>query len=249
MHSELMPSVSSRIRILRALVVETEKELRQLLRLHLELTGFEIDEASDGRAGLERVRAAAYSLIVLDVDLPSLDGLTLCRAIRTHGPNLDAGILVLGSRSTESDKVAAFASGADDYVTKPFGLRELLARVGALMRRNRRDVTQSEPSDSTATLSLDVARRQAVVRGRRVELTKQEFDVLHQLAARPGTVFSRAVLLRNVWSDDAQASERTVDVAISRLRRKIETNPHDPEIILTAWGVGYKFAADGEVGS
>jgi two-component system, OmpR family, alkaline phosphatase synthesis response regulator PhoP len=246
--SELIPSVPTRPRVLKALVIEADKELRQLLRLHLELTGFEIDEASDGRTGLERVRTTGYSLIVLDVDLPGVDGLALCRVIRASGPNLDAGVLLVASRNSESDKVAGFTSGADDYVTKPFGLRELLARVGAIMRRTRRDATQPDHSSfSSATLSLDVARRQAVVRGRRVELTRQEFDVLHQLAARPGTVFSRAMLLRNVWSGDARASERTVDVAISRLRRKIETNPHNPELILTAWGLGYKFAADREI--
>jgi DNA-binding response OmpR family regulator len=238
-----MSPVATRNPHLRALVVESEKDVRQLLRLHLELAGFEIDEATDGRVGLDRLRAAPYSLIVLAVELPNIDGLTLCRAARSQGPNLNAAILVLASRNTEADKVDGFASGADDYVTKPFSVRELLARIGAIMRRSRRDAAQPEtPPGSSARLSLDVARRQAVVRGRRVELTKQEFEVLQQLAARPGMVFSRTVLLRSVWSDDAQASERTVDVAISRLRRKIESDPRDPELILTAWGVGYKFA-------
>jgi len=229
----------------RGLIVEAEKPVRQLLRLHLELAGFEIVEAGDGRVALDRLRATAYDLVILEVELPSVDGLTLCRAARTNGPNVDTAILLLTARSTESDKVVGLSSGADDYVTKPFGVREVLARVGAILRRSRREPRPPEPSpESNGRLALDAARREAFVRGRRVELTRQEFDVLQQLAARPGMVFSRAVLLRNVWSDDARASERTVDVAISRLRRKIEFNPHDPELILTAWGVGYKFAAD-----
>jgi DNA-binding response OmpR family regulator len=242
-----MPAVATRNPHLRALVVESEKDVRQLLRLHLELAGFDVDDATDGRVGLDRLRTTPYGLLVLAVELPSIDGLTLCRAARAQGPNHNAAVLVLASRNTETDKVEGFASGADDYVTKPFSVRELLARIGAIMRRNRRDAAQAETQpDSSAKLSLDVARRQAVVRGRRVELTKQEFEVLRQLAARPGMVFSRTVLLRSVWSDDAQASERTVDVAISRLRRKIESDPRDPELILTAWGIGYKFAGEGE---
>jgi DNA-binding response OmpR family regulator len=228
-----------------ALVVEPDAAVRHLLRLHLELGGFQVHEARDGRAGLERLRARPFDVVVLSDDPPGIDGLTLCRAIRAQGPNRGTAIVLLSTRTGESDKVTGLASGADDYVTKPFGVRELLARLAALLRRTRdRPAAVEDRQLLDARISLDLSRREAFVRGRRVALTRQEFDVLHHLAARPGMVFSRRALLLHVWNDDRRASERTVDVAISRLRRKIECNPRDPEVILTAWGVGYKFAAD-----
>jgi len=176
--------------------------------------------------------------------LPGLDGVTLCGAIRAAGPNKATPILMLTARDTESDRVMGLESGADDYMTKPFGVRELMARVKAITRRHQR---RDQISSRAATvmrreLSLDHDRRAVVVRGEPVELTKQEFDLLYLLAARPGIVFSRAALLQNVWSGDTYVTERTVDTMISRLRRKIERDPQDPELILTAWGVGYKFA-------
>ena len=227
----------------RALVVETDPPVRQLLRTHLELAGFSVEDVTDGRVALERLRGVPYDVIILDAVVPNLDGVSLCRAARTAGPNGNAGILMLSGRNTESDRVLGLSSGADDYVLKPFGIRELLARVAAILRRAERAGQGAPPAapHHAGPLSLDLARRQAYVRGRRVDLTRQEFDVLHQLSARPGMVFSRAALLEHVWSQDSQASLRTVDVAISRLRRKIEFNPHNPQLILTAWGVGYKF--------
>ena len=227
----------------RALVVETEPAVRQLLRTHLELAGFHLEEAIDGRVALERLRTVPYDVIILEAAMPNLDGVTLCRAAPTGGPNGNAGILMLSARNTESERVLGLSSGADDYVLKPFGIREFLARITAILRRAERTgpgAGRAAPQHA-GPLSLDVARRQAYVRGHRVDLTRQEFDVLHQLSARPGMVFSRATLLEHVWSQDSQASLRTVDVAISRLRRKIEFNPHNPQLILTAWGVGYKF--------
>jgi DNA-binding response OmpR family regulator len=154
-------------------------------------------------------------------------------------------ILMLTARDTESDKVVGLDSGADDYVTKPFGVRELLARVGALLRRNRPPAAHAgQPASrrvGSRDLALDADRREALVRGESVELTKQEFDLLYLLAERPGIVFSRAALLAKVWHGDTYVTERTVDTVVSRLRRKIERDPQDPELILTAWGVGYKF--------
>jgi DNA-binding response OmpR family regulator len=229
---------------LRALVVEDELPVRELLRLHLELAGFDVEESADGRDALRRVRESAFNLVILDVMLPGLDGVSLCRAIRAGGPNASAPILMLTARDTESDKVLGLESGADDYLTKPFGIRELLARVGAITRRHARNVEGSTPArqrTSAAHVQLDPERREAVVRGTTVELTRQEFDLLYQLVRRPGIVYSRAALLQNVWSDDTYVTERTVDTVISRLRRKIERDPQDPELILTAWGVGYKF--------
>jgi DNA-binding response OmpR family regulator len=228
----------------RALVVEDELAIRELLRLHLQLGGFELDEVGDGRMALDRARETPFDVILLDVMLPGLDGVTLCGAIRAAGPNKATPILMLTARDTESDKVMGLESGADDYMTKPFGVRELMARVKAITRRHQR----REQTPNTAgtvirrELSLDHDRRMVVVRGDPVEVTKQEFDLLYLLAARPGIVFSRAALLQNVWSGDTYVTERTVDTMISRLRRKIERDPQDPELILTAWGVGYKFA-------
>lgn len=227
-----------------ALVVEDERHIRELLRLHLELAGFELEEVGDGRSALDRARATRVDLIILDVMLPGLDGVTVCRAIRSSGPNVATPILMLTARDGESDKVLGLESGADDYLTKPFGIRELLARIGAIMRRHRRE--ESDPASARAVqsrhVSLDRDRRQAVIRGENVELTKQEFELLYLLAGRPGIVFSRTALLQQVWSGDTYVTDRTIDAVISRLRRKIERDPQDPELILTAWGVGYKFA-------
>jgi DNA-binding response OmpR family regulator len=146
----------------------------------------------------------------------------------------------------ESDTVLGLESGADDYLTKPFGVRELMARVLAVTRKHGRDRRAEEALAPTVLaaggLSLDRERRQLTVRGSSVELTRQEFDLLYLLASRRGIVFSRAALLRQVWHEDTYVTERTVDAVISRLRRKIEHDPHDPELLLTAWGVGYKFA-------
>ena len=226
----------------RALLVESEAAVRQLIRTHLELAGFALEEVADGRVALERLRAVPYDVIILDALVPSLDGVTLCRAARTGGPNGNAAIVMVSARNTESERVLGLSSGADDYVTKPFGIRELLARIAAILRRAERAHAPSAAAPHRAgPLSLDLARRQAYVRGNRVELTRQEFDVLHQLSTRPGIVLSRASLLEHAWSHDSQASLRTVDVAISRLRRKIEFNPHNPQLIVTAWGIGYKF--------
>jgi DNA-binding response OmpR family regulator len=229
----------------RVLIVEDERPIRELLRLHLGLAGFAIDETGDGHDALTRARAERFDLLILDVMLPGLDGVSLCRALRVSGPNTDTPILMVTARDGESDKVLGLESGADDYVTKPFGVREIVARVGAIMRRSARGADRAPAADAryvgSRDVSLDRDKRQATVRGHAVELTKQEFDLLSQLAARPGIVFSRAALLQNVWSDDTYVTERTVDTVISRLRRKIERDPQDPELILTAWGVGYKF--------
>jgi DNA-binding response OmpR family regulator len=231
----------------RALVVEDEPSVRELLRLHLELTGFEVEEIGEGKAALRRARETAFDLLILDVMLPGLDGVSVCRAVRAGGANTDTPILMVTAKDAESDKVIGLESGADDYLAKPFGIREFLARVGAIMRRHRRAGERSDTSAraAAAQVELDPERRTATVRGRNVELTRQEFDLLYQLVRRPGIVYSRAALLQNVWSDDTYVTERTVDTVISRLRRKIELDPQDPELILTAWGVGYKFVDAG----
>jgi DNA-binding response OmpR family regulator len=231
----------------RALVVEDERPIRELIELHLSNAGFGVDTAADGTTALARLREQPYALVVLDVMLPGVDGVTICRRAREGGPNATAAILMVTARTTEADKVQGLESGADDYIAKPFGIRELLARVAAVTRRHGR---QAEPAAETGVLArgalrIDPERRLATVRGEAIELTRQEFDVLYQLAVRPGRVFSRAALVEAVWADDVYVTDRTVDTVISRLRRKIEHDPRDPELILTAWGVGYKFAETG----
>jgi DNA-binding response OmpR family regulator len=242
-------SVSTSGPRLQALVVEDDAAIREILALHLGLAGFEIEGIGDGRQALDRVRQQRFDLLLLDVMLPGLDGVSLCRAARKEGPNADTPILMLTARDSESDTVVGLESGADDYLTKPFGIRELQARISALMRRHQRAAGAAHGSATRLTrgtgagqISIDVERREVMVRGQPVELTKQEFDVLYQLASRPGVVFPRAALLQKVWSDDTYVTERTVDTIVSRVRKKIEQDPHDPELILTAWGVGYKFA-------
>src|SRR5258705_9616836 len=162
----------------RLLVVEDEAAIRELLRLHLSLAGFDIEEIADGTAALERARTERFDLIVLDVMLPGLDGITLCRAIRSQGVNTATAILMLTARDTESDKVLGLESGADDYLAKPFAIRELLARVGAILRRSGRAERAGDAIKRVQSrhVALDADRRQAVVRGTAVELTKQEFD-------------------------------------------------------------------------
>jgi len=227
------------------LVVEDEPAIRDLLRLHLGLAQFDVREEANGRRALDTARAERFALIILDVMLPGLDGVTLCRALRTDGASRDTPILMLTARDAESDKVVGLESGADDYVAKPFGVRELLARVEALLRRHKRAGGESAPADTyiaAGELAVDVQKRQVTVRGEPVDLTRQEFDLLALIAARPGMVFSRAALLQQVWRGDAYVTDRTVDTVVSRLRRKIERDPQNPTMILTAWGVGYKFA-------
>ena len=228
----------------RVLIVEDEAPIRELMRLHLGLAGYEIVECGTGTLALERARAEKFDLILLDVMLPGLDGITVCRAIRNQGVNTDTAILMVTARETESDTVLGLESGADDYLAKPFGIRELVARTAALLRRTER---RDSPSASalhgirSRDLALDADRREVVVRGTPVDLTKQEFDLLYLLASRRGIVFSRTALLAKIWHGDTYVTERTVDTVVSRLRRKIERDPQDPELILTAWGVGYKF--------
>jgi DNA-binding response OmpR family regulator len=229
-----------------ALVVEDEPSIREVVRLHLSLAGFNVTEVGDGTRGLDVARSARFDVILLDVMLPGLDGITLCRAIRAGGVNTGAGILMITARDTESDKVLGLESGADDYLTKPFGVREMLARAAAILRRNARLDEQADAAATKAVRSRDVTldadRRQAVVRGESVALTRQEFDLLYLLAARPGIVFSRTALLSKVWSGDTDVTERTVDTVVSRLRRKIQRGAQEPPLIQTSWGVGYKFA-------
>ena len=205
------------------LVVEDESNIRELVALHLRLEEMAPQEAADGNAGLELARERAYDLIILDLMLPGLDGVTVCRAIRRDSVNATTPILMLTARRDESDKVLGLDSGADDYLTKPFGIRELMARVRALLRRGdaRRERASNGSAHGPVTykhIEIDPARRRVLVHGKAIDLTFNEFELLYVLLSNPGSVFSREALLSRVWKDQTFVTVRSVDTLVKRLR-------------------------------
>ena len=227
------------------LVVEDEINIRELIALHLKLEQMTPVEAADGTVGLQLAQSRRFDLVILDLMLPGIDGVTVCRAIRRESPNADTPILMLTARREESDKVLGLDSGADDYLTKPFGVRELMARVRAQLRRGP-GPTNTE-SDATASrplvykhIEIDPARRRVRVGTRDVDLTFNEFELLRVLLSSPGIVFSREALLSKVWKDDTFVTVRSVDTLVKRIRKKIEEDSAQPSVILTVWGAGYK---------
>ncbi len=226
------------------LVVEDNQELAHLLEIHLRDLSYEVELAFDGDSGWAKTEAKKYDLIILDLMLPGLDGMEICRRVRSK--DAYTPILMLTSRSSELDRVLGLEMGADDYVTKPFSVRELLARVKAIFRRV--DELKSERQQGkqaivkARNLLIDPERRHVSLKGKTVDLTAKEFDLLHHFAQHPGKVFSRSQLLDVVWGYGHDGYEHTVNSHINRLRAKIEDNPSQPEYILTVWGVGYKFA-------
>jgi two-component system OmpR family response regulator/two-component system alkaline phosphatase synthesis response regulator PhoP len=228
------------------LVVEDEARIRELVTLHLQLEGLAPTEAIDGEAGLALARSRKFDLIILDLMLPGLDGVTVCRAIRRESANADTPILMLTARREESDKVLGLDSGADDYLTKPFGIREMLARIRALLRRGHMTPRQANGAAAAPVrykhIEIDPARRRVLVGTREVDLTFNEFELLYVLVSSPGIVFSREALLSKVWKDQTFVTVRSVDTLVKRVRKKIERDPAQPEIILTVWGAGYKAA-------
>ena len=230
------------------LVVEDEQNIRELVCLHLGLENYDCVPCGDGEGALKLARSRHFDLVILDVMLPGLDGVTVCRAIRRDSENTDVPVLMLTARREESDKVVGLESGADDYLTKPFGVRELVARVRALLRRGPRPLASSAGTKEAARpvtykhIEMDPARRRVRVGTKDVELTSNEFHLLYVLLASPGIVFSREALLSRVWKDQTFVTVRSVDTLIKRLRKKIEKNPAEPEVILTVWGAGYKAA-------
>jgi DNA-binding response OmpR family regulator len=228
------------------LVVEDEPHIRELVALHLRLEHAEPLEAADGETALTLARQRRYDLIILDIMLPGLDGVTVCRAIRRDSVNAGTPILMLTARREESDKVLGLDSGADDYLTKPFGVRELMARVRALLRRGpvrpAADAADEETAIVYRHIEVDPARRRVRVGARDVELTGNEFLLVSVLLRQPGIVFTREALLNRVWKDQTFVTVRSVDTLVKRVRKKIEANPAEPEVILTVWGAGYKAA-------
>jgi DNA-binding response OmpR family regulator len=225
----------------RILVVDDEPHIVELVRYNLEQEGYAVSAATRGESALASVRAAPPDLIVLDIMLPGVDGLEVCRRLRRESA---VPIIMLTAKGGEMARVAGLELGADDYVTKPFSPRELVARVRAVLRRRAREVTPDSTGPlHVGTLRLDVATREVTLRGRRVELTAREFDLLRLLMRYPNRVFTRDFLLEHLWGFDFYGSTRTVDMHMSRLREKIEDESAKPTLIVTVRGVGYKLLA------
>jgi DNA-binding response OmpR family regulator len=225
----------------RVLVVEDSRDIADLVALHLRDMGSEVVVCGDGAQGLHAARQGGFDLIVLDVMLPGLDGVELTRRLRAEGHYTP--ILMVTARSAEVDRVLGLEVGADDYIVKPFAIRELLARVGALTRRAEVFSRESggESPIVAGDLAIDSRSRAVTVAGKAVDLTAKEFDLLWHFARNPGRVYTRQQLLDLVWGHAHDGFEHTVNSHINRLRAKIERDPRRPDIILTVWGVGYKF--------
>lgn len=228
----------------RILVVEDNKDLAKLLDLHLRDLSCDVELAFDGDAGFAKVKSKDYDLIILDLMLPGLDGLEICRRIRTLSAYTP--ILMLTSKSTELDRVLGLEMGADDYVSKPFSIRELMARVKAIFRRVDELKSDQQAGKQAVIragdLVIDPERRMLSLKGEMIDLTAKEFDLLFHFARHPGRVRTRSQLLDEVWGYGHDGYEHTVNSHINRLRAKIEKKPAQPRYILTVWGVGYKFA-------
>jgi len=227
----------------KVLVIEDELDIAKLVQLHVQDLPCEVSLAFDGIVGLAEAEAKPYDLIILDIKLPGIDGLEVCRRLRAHGRYTP--ILMLTSKSSELDRVLGLEMGADDYLTKPFSVMELTARVKALFRRVEMLGKKEEGAQAKVfqvrDLTIDIDRHAVAVRGSPVELTAREFDLLVYFARHPGRVYSREQLLDQVWGYQHSGYDHTVNSHINRLRSKIERDPQNPEYILTVWGVGYKF--------
>ncbi len=225
---------------MKLLVVDDEKLLVKGLKFNLENEGYEVDFGYDGEEAVELAKNNDYGLIILDLMMPKLDGLGACMKIREFS---SVPIIMLTARSEDTDKIIGFECGADDYITKPFNILEVKARVRALLRRSAvAHAASPEKSDgklSCKHISIDTVRRSAENDGNAVELTVKEFDLIELLMKNPGKVFTRENLLDMVWGYDYQGDIRTVDVHVRRLREKLEREPAEPECIITKWGVGY----------
>jgi DNA-binding response OmpR family regulator len=224
------------------LVVEDNPDIASLLSLHLKDLDADVTHTSDGLSGLDLGLSKKFELIILDIMLPGLNGIELCQKLRNKG--IYTPILMLTAKTAEIDRVLGLEVGADDYLTKPFSIRELLARVKALFRRI--DVFSTTKENETSeiqfkNMTIDLEQREVKVRGKFIDLTAKEFDLLLQFANNPGRVYTRSQLLDDVWGYGHDGYEHTVNSHINRLRSKIEEDPTKPEFILTVWGVGYKF--------
>jgi two-component system OmpR family response regulator len=229
----------------RVLIVEDEPDLARIVKRHVESLGYRVSVAPSGEEALAMAQEP-FDLVLLDVMLPGMDGLEVCRQLRLRSQYMP--VLMLTARSSDIDKVMGLESGADDYLTKPFSVQELLARIRAIFRRiDALSSPRSEPSevlDIGNRLRIELGTREVRVGGRLVNLTQKEFELLLHFAKHPGRVYSRAQLLDAVWGYNHDGYEHAVNCHINRLRAKIEVDPGKPKLLLTVWGVGYKFAGD-----
>jgi len=226
------------------LVIEDNADIARLVMVNLRSKQLHVDHAADGRTGLDMARTGKYDMLILDLMLPEVDGLDICRTLRNE--KVFTPILMLTARTSELDRVLGLEVGADDYLTKPFSVPELVARVNAILRRS----SQYQPAPATAAssplqfgeLRVDPDRRQVRLGNNTIELTAKEFDLLWHFASNPERVFSRSQLLDSVWGYGHAGYEHTVNSHINRLRAKIEADPAKPQYVITVWGVGYKFS-------
>jgi DNA-binding response OmpR family regulator len=222
----------------RILLVDDEQAVQTLLTYPLRKEGYDVVGAMDGQEALDRFTEQRFDLVVLDIMLPKLDGIEVCRRLRTRS---QVPIIMLTAKGDEVDKIAGLEIGADDYITKPFSVREFRSRVKAALRRGNMTGPSAEEPIRAGGLEIDFERRATLLDGEPVQLTYVEFEILAALAAAPGRVFSREALLEHVWGDSTYRDPRTVDVHIRHLREKLESDPKRPEYLFTVRGVGYRF--------
>lgn len=228
----------------RVLIIEDDREISDLISIHLKDMDLDVSQSYDGKDGLLKAVNEKFDLIILDIRLPYLDGLELCKKLRME--KIQSLVLILTSKSEEIDKVLGLEIGADDYLTKPFSIRELVARVKALLRRREMFLTSQETDVEDkelhiGDLMINEGMRKVRIRGVNIDLSPKEFDLLVLLASNPGKTYTRMQLLNKIWGYEFEGFEHTVNSHINRLRSKVEQNMHEPEYILTTWGVGYKF--------
>ncbi|HYY42380.1 MAG TPA: response regulator transcription factor [Pyrinomonadaceae bacterium] len=226
------------------LVIEDDENISTAISEYFTRAGFQVATAEDGVSGVQAALADRPDVVLLDLMLPKMDGLAVCRELREKAPYIP--ILMLTAKDDVFDKVLGLEMGADDYITKPFTFRELEARIKSVLRRvqvgTRTESTTDEAPIVRGKLRIDPAKREVTVGDRQVELTPKEFELLRLFASNPGRVFERKYLLQKIWDYSYEGYDRTIDSHINRLRAKIEENPENPQMVLTVWGIGYKFS-------
>jgi len=233
------------VEAIRVLIADDEKEIRDLLKTYLKRECYEVDVAVDGEDALRLFEQNHYHLVILDVMMPKIDGIEVCRRMRNH---TNVPILMLTAKDLEGDKILGLSIGADDYITKPFSVNEVLARIKAMLRRFLVLGSESRSDEQSLIqfkgLTIDLKTYTVTAGGQEISLTAKEFELLKFFASNPGQVFTKTQLFRNAWSDQYIEDDNTVMVHIRRLRKKIEPDPSDPQFIQTVWGIGYKFVGE-----
>ncbi len=232
------------------LIIEDDPEIASIVAMNIEDIGLETEQVSDGKTGLTRALSGEHALIILDLMLPKFDGISVCKAVREEDPYIP--ILMLTAKAEEIDRVLGLELGADDYMTKPFSVRELTARIKALLRRAQSSKgsgtsPSEQPGIHIGKLHIDFEKRKVTRDDEVIDLTVKEFDLLSLFARNPGRVYSRADLLNIVWGYRFEGYDHTVNTHINRLRNKIETDPAEPKYLKTVWGIGYRFAEPSEI--